>query len=77
MPEGSKLYYVKAGEYTGYATKGEYRDGSLQYAWKSLYGGKVSYEFSRTNLEPFWVYSYTSRWEHFDGGVDVGLPPLI
>lgn len=76
VPDGSKLYYVKAwssnGEltYHGYAVQAEYSDGSLQYAWKSIYNGNICYEFSRTNFQDFWVYQYSDYWSHFGGGID-------
>lgn len=77
VPVGSKLYYAKiwsrSGElcYHGYAAQGTYTDSSLQYAWKSVYNGEqIKYEFPRTNFQDFWVYSYSSSWKHFEGGID-------
>ena len=78
VPIGSKLYYAKiynaSGEvvYTGHASEGEYNDGTIQYAWKSVHSDQTYMEFARTNFEPFWVRTYAYMLKHFGGGVDSG-----
>ena len=81
-PSGSKLYYAKIWDqsgnvvYHGYAAKGQYSDGTMQYAWKSEYANNTYHEFSNTNFENFWVSQYTWDWMHFGGGMNTDMTPV-